>query len=63
MSPHWGGKEPELVREVERYRHLGVLSIESGRAEASDMNDFVRRFSYCHKKMKHNAVLEEQNVQ
>ncbi|KAK3539429.1 hypothetical protein QTP70_007670 [Hemibagrus guttatus] len=20
MSPHWGGKEPELVREVERYR-------------------------------------------
>lgn len=33
----------------ERLSHLGVLSIESPRAKALDMNEFVRRFSPCHK--------------
>ncbi|KAK3570144.1 hypothetical protein QTP86_012521 [Hemibagrus guttatus] len=28
MSPHWGGKEPELVREVERYR-LEIVGLAS----------------------------------
>ncbi|KAK3572568.1 hypothetical protein QTP86_000427 [Hemibagrus guttatus] len=54
MSPHWGGKEPELVREVERYR-LEIVGLASTHSLGSGTQLLERGWTLFFSGVSHGA--------
>ena len=50
MSPHWGGEEPELLREVEQHR-LKIVAMTSTHSLGSETQILERRWTLFHSRV------------